>query len=200
MKYLALDMNKFNVFFLATICCSSLLFAQEKREREVRIKPNAFPDVAIKMIENYLTDAKRIRLYQEFDGQKKSFEAKFKRDRLFYSVEFDSVGQLEDVEFIISKNDIPEETWTLIQNSLDQKFDKAKIKKIQQHYPNTNEQQSVRLREAFQNLLLPYIKYEIIVSAKEDKGFREFEVTYDAEGNFLSSRLSIPQKYDHILY
>ena len=110
------------------------------------------------------------------------------------------MGKLEDVEFIISKNDIPEATWTLIKNSLDQKFDKAKIKKIQQHYPKANEQQSELLREAFQNLLLPYIKYEIIVSAREDKGFREFEVTYDAEGNFLYSRLSIPQKYDHILY
>ena len=70
MKYAALDMNKFKALFLATICCSSLLFAQEKREREIRIKPNDFPDVAIKLIENYLTDAKRIRFYQEFDGEK----------------------------------------------------------------------------------------------------------------------------------
>lgn len=56
------------------------------------------------------------------------------------------------------------------------------------------------LQEAFQNLILPYINYEFIIAGKEEKGFVEYELLFDATGKFLGKRKSIPQKYDHVLY
>ncbi|UJH66160.1 hypothetical protein [Allomuricauda sp. SCSIO 65647] len=179
---------------------SGILLSQEKRERETRIKESAFPKVALKTISSYLEDAKRIRFYREFDGEKISYETKFKKDRLFFSVEFDSIGVLEDVEFLIKKVDIPEDSWKKIETYLEQKFDRPRIKKIQQQYTRQNGDDGQTLKEAFQNLLVPYMNYELIISSKNGKGFQEYELLFDSNGTFVKLRKSSPQKYDHVLY
>ncbi len=179
---------------------SGILLSQEKRERETRIKESAFPKTALETISSYLKDAKRIRFYREFDGKKISYETKFKKDRLFFSVEFDSIGVLEDVEFLIKKVDIPEDSWKNIETHLEQNFDRPRIKKIQQQYARQNRDDAQTLKEAFQNLLVPYINYELIISSKNGEGFQEYEVLFDANGTFVKLRKSSPQKYDHVLY
>ena len=194
-------MTKFNTILIIVLSFFLLGVSgqAQKREREFRIKADDFPSVALEALRPYLNGAKRKRFYKEFDGDKTSFEAKFKKGRLFYSVEFDSIGQLEDVEFIVTKNDIPASSFERISDYLNQNFVKTRIKKIQQQYPIQREA-TTTLREAFQNLLLPYLNYELIISQRAEKGFEEYELLFDAEGNFLSARKSIPQKYDHVLY
>ena len=68
--------------------------AQEKYEREHRINKKQFPEKALNYIAENLEDAKRIRFYRETDSSKTSYEVKFKKDRLHYSVEFDKDGKL----------------------------------------------------------------------------------------------------------
>ena len=119
---------------------------------------------------------------------------------MLYSVEFDELGTLEDVEFIIGKTDIPDETWRAIRNYLANNFKKFSVKKIQQQYPATDKSSTQVLKEAFQNLILPYINYELVVSGKKKKGFEQFEILFDSDGTFLSIRKSISPKYDHVLY
>ena len=74
--------------------------SQDKQEREHRIRKSQFPEKALEFIQQQLLDAKRIKYYKEIDGAKRSYEVKFKKDRLKYSVEFDEDGNLEDVEDI----------------------------------------------------------------------------------------------------
>jgi hypothetical protein len=84
---------------------------------------------------------------------------------------------------------------------LGHRFHKYRIRKILQQYPlqeKTNEDKT--LRDAFQNLLLPYIRYELIVAGKEGRSHNDYEVLYDAAGNFIRIRASLPANYDHVLY
>ena len=192
-------MMKFRLLLFVLFMLSSVLAHGQKREREFRIKEGDFPKNALTSLETYMKNARRTRFYKEFDGEKTSYEAKFKKDRLFYSVEFNADGLLEDVEFIISEDDIPEASFDRIEEYIEVNFDRNRIKKIQQQYPK-QETEALTLREAFQNLLLPYLNYEIIISTKAENGFEEYELLFDANGKFLNSRKSIPQKYDHVLY
>jgi len=175
--------------------------AQNKYEREHRIRKVQFPQNALGYIKEKLQDAKRIRFYKEIDSNKISYEAKFKKDRLWYSVEFDKDGTLEDIEILIKPVDIPEEAYEAMNTYLANSFKKYRIRKIQQQYPFSEEESPENtIKNAFQNLMLPSINYELIISGKKEKGFNQFEVLFDAEGNFKSIRQSLPPNYDHVLY
>ncbi len=168
-------------------------------EREFRIEQSEFPINAQHLISPHIQDSKRIRYYQEIDGNKKSFEVKFKKRRLHYSIEFDESGALEDVEFKISPVDIPDESWKKITDYLKRNFGKFSIKKIQQQHPLTSNDAKKTLVDAFQNLLLPHINYEIVFSAKKEK-FERYEALFNADGEFVRLRKSVSTKYDHVLY
>lgn len=174
--------------------------AQNKYEREYRIKKSQFPEKALGYIDEQLQDARRIRFYKETDSTKTSYEAKFKKDRLKYSVEFSEDGILEDIELLIRPVDIPDDVFSKMKGYLEKNFAKYRVQKIQQQYPVGVKQPETVVDNAFQNLILPYIKYEIIVSGKKEEGFAQYEVLFDAHGNFQNLRKSLPPNYDHILY
>lgn len=175
--------------------------AQDKYEREYRIRQAQFPENALGFLDSYLKDAKRIRFYKEVDSAKISFEAKFKKDRLYYSIEFDDKGTLEDVEIQIAEVDIPQESFLAMSEYLKSNFRKYRIRKIQQQYPlSAFGSVEETLAIAFQNLLDPKINYELIVAGKRDRFFQDYEILFDANGKFIRLRKSLPANYDHVLY
>ncbi|MGB5237632.1 MAG: hypothetical protein WBM43_08200 [Flavobacteriaceae bacterium] len=176
-------------------------FGQQKYEREHRIKKNQFPEKAHVFIAEYLKKARKIRYYRETDSSNITYEAKFKVDRLHYSVEFNQSGDLEDVEILIKEVDIPNDSYSLIEQFLDSTYSKYRIRRIQQQY-RVEKGVPVEqiLKEAFQNLLLPSIRYEIMVAGRKDNGFEDFEILFDSDGKFIEMRKSLPANYDHILY
>ena len=194
-------MNRSKLIFIGLSLFTFIGYGQYKYEREYRIKKNQFPETAHAFIDQYLENARKIRYYRETDSTKISYEAKFKVDRLHYSVEFDEQGNLEDVEILIKEVDIPNESFERIKSYLDANFSKYRIRRIQQQY-SASEYNSVEetLKNAFQNLILPNIRYELMVAGKKDRGFEDFEILYDADGNFIKLRKSLPVNYDHILY
>ncbi|MFD2586506.1 hypothetical protein ACFSQJ_06170 [Croceitalea marina] len=192
---------KFKVLLIGLfIFMGMALKAQTKKEQEFRIDEELFPTNAAEVLRPFLTGTKRIRYYKEFDGEKVSYEAKFKKDRLRYSIEFDQNGNLEDAEFIIKSADIPDSTFETIKNHLESNHQKYRIKKIQQQYPCKTGNASEVLKTAFQNLILPEINYEIIIASKDDSGYVEHEVTFNADGEYILSRRLVKQGYDHVLY
>lgn len=174
--------------------------AQNKYEREYRIKKSQFPEKALELISTKLENARRVRFYKETDSTKVSYEAKFKKDRLHYSVEFDEDGVLEDVEILIKSIDIPDDSYSLMTKYLEKKFNRYRIRRMQQQYPVGADPIETTLRNAFQNLMLPTIKYELIVSGKGDSGYEQFEILFNANGAFEKIRKSLPPNYDHVLY
>ena len=202
MKQVVFVMNRYNllslIFLLVFVWSSN---GQYKYEREYRIKKSQFPAEAHAFIAEKLENARKIRYYRETDSTKISYEAKFKVDKLHYSIEFDEKGRLEDVEILIKEVDIPNESFSAITAYLESNFSNYRLRRIQQQYPvNENETVEETLRNAFQNLLLPTIRYEIMVAGKMDNGFEDYEILFDYKGEFISMRKSLPFNHDHILY
>ena len=176
-------------------------WAQNKYEREFRIRKSQFPEKAYGFLKEELQNAKRIRYYKEVDSSKISYEVKFKKERLFYSIEFDESGELEDVEILIKEVDIPNASFEAINTYLKGYFTKYRIRKIQQQYTLAAFGSiSNTLKNAFQNMIDPKINYELIVGGSTGGGFQDYEILFDAEGNFISMRKSLPANYDHVLY
>jgi hypothetical protein len=183
------------------VLCAFFSFAQNKYEREFRIRKDQFPALAKDLVDTHVKNAKRIKFYKETDSTKSSYEAKFKKDRLWYSMEFDTGGALEDIEITIEPVDIPSDVLANITMYFNKAFNKHRVKKIQQQYLASEEEKLQKtLRHAFQNLLIPSLNYEIIVSGKENKSYLEYEILFDAKGNFINRRKQLPPNYDHLLY
>jgi len=179
----------------------SMVNSQVKVEREHRIKKNQFPDAAHDFIQEKLQDAKKIRFYKETDTTKITYEAKFKKDKLYYSIEFDESGKLEDIEIAIKEVDVPEDSWSKITKFLNKKFTEFKIRKIQQQYPITSDETAeTTLNNAFQNLLIPSLNYELFVRGKIHEDRADYEILFGAEGDFIKMREALPANYDHVLY
>lgn len=194
-------MVKFNWIFLLLLFLGLSGFSQIKSEREFRIKKSQFPPTTLEKALPYLDDVRRLRFYKEIDAGRVSYEIKFKKDRLHYSVEYSDAGELEDIEVRIKPVDIPTESWEAMEGHLTGSFEKYKVRKIQQQYRRASfPSDSDTFQKAFQNLLLPEIRYELMVHAKTEDGYRDFEITYDARGNFIQKKKSLPPNYDHVLY
>lgn len=193
---------KFNyTLFFLLLLLGFTAAAQVKSEREFRIRESQFPVTSLEKAKPYLEGVRRLRFYKEIDVDRVSYELKFKKARLHYSVEFSDSSELEAIEIRIKPVDIPEESWEAIGQHLLGSFRKFKVRKIQQQYRrDAFESDSATFRSAFQNLLLPEIRYELIVQAKAEEGYRDFEITYDARGNFIMKKKSLPPNYDHVLY
>ncbi len=177
------------------------LWAQAKYEREFRIKQADFPQKALALIKDEIQGVKRLRFYKEIDSITVSFEAKFKKDRLFYSIEFNTEGELEDIEILIQESDIPNDVLEAITAHLMQTYSNFKIRKIQQQYPlRKAEQLRGLLKEAFQNLLLPSLNYNFLVSIRTEDGNQDYKFIFDSEGTFKYKKPLLPANYDHILY
>lgn len=175
--------------------------AQQKQEREFRIRKAQFPETAREMMEPYLEEVRRLRFYKEIDSARSSFEMKFKHRRLHYSVEFTPDGELEDAEVRIRAVDIPNETLEAIRAHLKETYGRYRVRKIQQQYPRASfESDSQTLKNAFQNLLLPEIRYELVIQTRQQSGLAHYEILYDSGGRVLKTRESLPPNYNHVLY
>ena len=192
---------KIKITTLLFLLFVSSAIAQNKFEREHRIRKVQFPEKALGYIQEKLTNAKRIKYYREIDSSKVSFAAKFKKDRLWYSIEFAKEGGLEGIEILIKPIDIPDASFAKIEVYLKATFSKYRIRRLKQQYPISEEETAeATVKNAFQNLMLPEINYELLVSGKKEKGFEKFEILFDSEGNLKSNRKSLPPNYDHVLY
>lgn len=190
---------KFNILLL--IFCCSVSFSQTKDEKEERIQLSDFPEIA-KTYFNFIShEAKYLKFYKETDGEKQSFEAKFKVDKLHYSVEFDTLGNLEDIEIVIKKKYITKDIYKAIDNYFNSTFKKTRIIKIQKQYVNnTNKNDKQFIQNIIENPNNKHTHFEIIAEIKTKNKHELREFTFNKEGEFEKSRLVTSSSYEHALY
>jgi len=189
------------ISLIIILCYSSLCVSQNISEREYRIKKNEFPEIAYEFIRTELSNVRKLRFYKELDSTKIIYKAKLKKDKLYYCLEFDAFGMLKNIEVLIARVDLPNDSFSEIQTYLGKNINKYKIQRISQQYVVTEESTvKITLINAFQNLILPSINYELVVSGDSDKERREYEVLFDYEGSFKSLRKLAAPNYDHVLY
>jgi hypothetical protein len=192
-------MTKFNTLII--LLFSFLSFSQNKNEKEERIPGYEFPEVSHKYFNGISDKVNYLKFYRETDREKYSFEAKFKLNKLYYSVEFNTKGILEDIEIVIKKKHIPKDVLSNINDYLDKYFDKTRFIKIQKKYiNNTLKNDKEFIDHIIENPEGNNTHYEIIAETKT-KGNRTLkELTFTSLGEFERSRKVSSSSYEHALY
>lgn len=192
-------MKKFSLLYI--LLYYSLCFSQNKNEQEERIPASEFPKITQNYFNIISQDVKYMKYYKETDGNKTSFEAKFKYKKEHYSVEFDTLGNLEDIEIVIKEKHIPKKVNTVISEYFNSNFKKTSIVKIQKQYINSTKKSDKQFIEHI--IKWPYNKhthFEIIaeIKTKEKHELREF--TFNRQGELEKSRKVTSSSYEHALY
>ena len=179
----------------------SFSFSQVKNEKEDRIHASEFPEKTSTYFNTISQDVKYLKYYKETDGSKKSYEVKFKYRREHYSVEFDTLGNLEDIEVVIKKKHIPKEIKTVIWRYFENNFKKTTLVKVQKQYVNTTKNTDKQfIRHILEKPFNKHTHFEIIAEIKTKKTHELREFTFDRNGKFEKSRLVTTSSYEHALY
>jgi len=179
-------MYKFKfLIFLIVFFVSYNLFAQDKFEKESRIKPKDVPSKALSFIDSLKMDTK-VKWYLEEGLNKKSIEAKYKQNKVSYSIEFDSLGMIEDIEIEVNWGDLESSLRESISSQLQQNCSSHRIEKVQRQFTGSENDLFTLLntRIIFEHL---NINYEIIVRCKQLNEVDLFEYLFNNNGKLIST-------------
>lgn len=192
-------MTKFNLFVF--LFCCTISFSQNKNEKEARIHASEFPEKALRHFNTISDQVKYFKLYKETDNDKESFEVKFKLNKLHYSAEFDTLGNLEDIEIVIKEKHIPEQVLKSIMNYFNTTFDSVRFIKIQKQYINkTNKNDQQFIDYVLKSPIGKNTHFEIIADIKTKKNHQLKEFIFNSNGEFEKSRPISSTSYEHALY
>ncbi|MDT8413890.1 MAG: hypothetical protein RQ735_00815 [Flavobacteriaceae bacterium] len=173
------------------------LIGQTKFEKESRAKESEVPDAA-KAFVSSLTEIKNLKWYKEISTSGQSIEAKFKKNKAKYSVEFDTLGNLEDVEKTVDWETLTRMQQEKIIRGLDAVFSKFSIQKVQLQYKGSLEDLA-NLIQTDQRSLKIELAFELIVKGtKEEK--RQYEILFLESGHMHSINEIIFKSADHLVF
>ncbi|CAM3430347.1 hypothetical protein [Aequorivita lipolytica] len=177
---------------------SNSLFAQQKFEKESRLAQSDVPMNALNFIDS-LKLKNKVKWYLEEGLERKSIEAKFKRNRKKHSVEFDALGNIEDVEIEIKWDELTTPLKNSIGTRLQKDCIKHRINKIQIQYTGNQIPLFLKLLSGKPTEDLT-VKYEIIVKCRSEKSTELFEYLFTDKGHFvLASQIIFKPSY-HLEY
>lgn len=183
------------------LCCYSFCVSQTKNEQEKRVKVNEFPELVQEYFKSLPNKLKHLKFYKETDGEKHSFEAKFKLNKLHYSVEFDTFGKLEDIEIVIKEKHIPKPILKTILKYFETNFQKVRFIKIQKQYVNNSKKTDQQfINSVFDSPIGKNTHFEIIAEIKTNGERFLKEFTFKNTGEFEKSRPVSSSSYEHALY
>jgi len=163
-----------------------ILPAQTKFEREYRIKENEVPEKASQFVQDAFLDEK-IKWYAEESQDGKSIEAKLKYGKQKFSVEFDTLGNLQDVEKTVTLKNLDSKISDAITQSLVAEFGDYKIIKVQIQLTADNPGILKKLIKNGNSASAYSEKYEIVLETRADKTYKAFEVLMDRAGTIEKS-------------
>ena len=187
-------------YFLLPLFLIGLFTAngQTKFEREYRLPLEAVPLSARQYIDTFVFSSK-VKWFYEENLLGNSIEAKVKDNRKRYSIEFDTLGNLQDIEIQTKWNQLSVEVRTQIEQELTQKFTKHKIDKIQLQYTGNRDVLFAVIRN--RTTTHSYTtKYELVVNAKAKGERKLYEITFNNEGDLEQVSEIIFKNTDNLEY
>lgn len=191
-------MTRKQLFLAILISSASItLSGQEKLEREYRIPQKRVPTKAQNFVNKMQLEG-NVKWFIEESLQGKSMEAKVISQKVKYSIEFDTLGNLQDIEIQIKKKQVPNNVWKNIDKELSSSLKKHKVIKIQQQLSGDSQQVlQAFLKKSFERIT---IKYELVVKGKAGKKKHLFEYTFSNSGNFEKREKIIFRNSDNLEY
>ncbi len=172
------------IFFILLVICSNHLYAQQKYEKESRLKEKEVPSRALGFIDS-LEVQKKVRWYLEEGFGRSSIEAKFKLNKQKYSIEFDTIGNLEDIEIEITWNELPALLKESISFHLGKDCRKFNIRKVQIQYSGDRSILFSAIKKGDKKGMY-IVNYEIVVKCCNTKNVALFEYLFSNTGQPLT--------------
>lgn len=170
--------------------------AQQKFEREIRIRPQAVPAAAEAFVSACI-DKGKVRWYKEINLGFYSFEAKATRNGHHYSIEFDSLGVIQDVEMVIRFDHLTNVVQSAITAELTGRCSKYRITRVQRQWTGSTRALQAVIREG--STAEQYTeRIEIVFSCKTDKAPVLYEALFDAHGKLENLLEIIPRNTDNL--
>lgn len=174
------------------------VWSQVKYEKEHRISAGKVPDAATKALELqpfYST----VKWYREESLIATTYEAKVRSQGKKLSIEFDSIGQLEDVEIKIKWSAIEDIIRTKIDQELKEVFSKYRLVKIQRQWTGDA---ATLLKDLPDDPPRDKAtkRYEIIVKGKSKIGWHWHEMTFSSTGELRTNKRIILRNTDNLEY
>jgi hypothetical protein len=188
----------FYLILLTGLPYSNDLFAQDKFEKESRIKKRDVPSNALMFIDSLNYDA-RVKWYMEEGLTGKSIEAKFKYNKTKYSIEFDTLGNVEDTEMEEKWKNIPPDVSAMVSEQFKSDCSKFKIQKVQKQYTGTEKDLLSILINGKKSEELK-TNFEIIVKCHQDKEVNLFEYLFNEKGKLISKSKIVFKNSSHLEY
>ena len=116
-----------------------------------------------------------------------------------YSVEFDTLGNIQDAEFVIKKRDIDLKVYKNIESHLDSLYTKWKFQKIQKQYKGKRGDIVISITNNKPSTTIE-ISYEIVLKGKTSGIAHSYEVTFNEHGEIHHIEQIIQKKADHLEY
>lgn len=172
-----------------------LLPAQDKVEAERRIKARDVPKPAREWLRDAFEGSRKVRWYKEETSGAKSFEAKFAYQSAFYSVEFDTLGVIEDIEVDREWDDLPAAHRSAIQQQLDV-WDKVKLRRIQEQWTGEPDDLEDAIDEDEWEGITTRYEVEMVAEIAGENAL--WEVLFSIEGEVLLRRRMILRADDNL--
>jgi hypothetical protein len=176
-------MNKFRILILLFIVHFSL-FAQQKFEKESRIKSNEVPVKSLQIM-NMWNFKKKVKWFAEESNEGKTFEAKVVYKKHRYSLEFSEEGEILDVEKTVKFTDLAKEIQQKIKQNVSRRFVKYRIKKVQIQYSGSETEIYHKIFQLKKGNEKAKINFEIVLKGKKEKDYALFEILFDQKGNLI---------------
>ena len=194
------------MFKMTNLCISILIiglftttqYAQQKFEKESRISRQDVPSGALQFMDSADTKNK-IKWYFEKGLDRSSIEAKFRKNTKKYSVEFDTIGNIEDVEIEVKWQVLPTELRDAIHHQLRNDCLKHKIVKVQIQFTGSNSALFKKLNETDATPGLT-VKYEVIIKCKLTTRVNLIEYLFSDAGETLSMSKIVFKNSSHLEY
>jgi len=186
------------ILFIIVFFSVPAVYAQDKVEREYKIKPSKVPMKALDFIKQSFSE-ETVRWYMEQSVSGKSIEAKIRKDDRLYSAEFDTLGNIQDIEVLVNFKDIPEALRNIIERSLSEQFSRFKVQKSQKQW--------IGKAADLQSLIKGdkpgarhETNYEIVITGRKDKHSDEYELLFNEDGVLLRQQKILESNQQHLTF
>jgi hypothetical protein len=186
------------LIFIIAFSISNSLLAQEKFEKESRIKKKEAPSKVLLFIDSLNFNTK-IKWYKEEELTRKSIEVKFRQNKARYSIEFDTLGNIEDIEVEANWKDLESGIKNSVSIQLKLDCSRHKILKVQKQF-NGNENDLFSFLKSGKISEHLKIKYEIIARCKQQKKVDLFEYLFNDKGQVISISKIVFRSSSHLEY
>ena len=190
---------KHSLLLIIPILLVQVAAAQKKFERETRIKSSQVTEKARTYVESLFSGSKKIKWYREENLEGVMVEAKIKEKSSTYSIKFDTLGTVYDVELTRKFEELPSAVQSNVMAYLKNRYKSFKIRKVQIRWIGDPDVLRSLIKDGDAGNSYT-TNYEIIFSGREDKDSAPYESQFDHNGRHIETKGIIERSLNHLLY